>query len=191
MKNLIFMIVLISLCTGLHAQSTAGKKTMSWTIGIKPSVPIGHFSDYSGFGLGGIIQGEVKPGRVGITLNAAYQDYFGKNVNGSKYADFKYVPVLAGIKYYTSSSAFLHGQLGPGFGLDGLGTNFWYGAGFGLILGRSVEAELGYMGWKQHLITNSTNGGGYGGNGGTGGTGGTGGYGGHYSTIDLTIGFRF
>lgn len=184
-------------------------KTFIWSIGVEPSIPLGSFKDYSGFGLGGSLQGEYKPGkRVGITVNAGYIDYFGKTVNDVNYPDFKYWPVMGGLKLYLSNMFYIHGQAGPGFGTNGLGTSFWYGGGLGFNIGRAVDAEIKYTGWKQNEVsmasdhgggTGGGNGGGYGtgggtGTGGTGGTGtggGTGGYGGHYPTIGLRLAYNF
>lgn len=166
-------------------------KTSFWTIAINPSMPIGNFNTYSSFGLGGYLGWEYKTSRsLGITLNAGYIDYFGKNTNGIKYADFNYIPLLAGLKFYFGGGSFyLHPEAGAGFGTSGLGTSFWYGAGLGDRLSKTIDLELKYVGWHQNLINNTTSGGGYnsGGSGGSGGTGG--GYGGHYSTIDLKLGF--
>ena len=79
---------------------------------------------------------------MGITINAGYVDYFGKSVDSFEYADFKYWPVMGGVKFYTSNMTYVHGQAGAGFGTEGLGTSFWYGAGFGFKLGKVVDAEL-------------------------------------------------
>jgi hypothetical protein len=92
---------------------------------------------------------------------------------------------MGGLKYYMSSRSYLHGQAGAGFGSNGLGTSFWYGAGVGLNLSKAIDAELRYMGWKQNeLSNNSGTGGVY--NGGTGG-----GYGGHYSTFGIRLAVNF
>jgi hypothetical protein len=199
MKRFVFVIAIAAFSTLAKAQDTlmstqntyaTTAKTFIWSIGIEPTIPIGHFNDYSGFGLGGSLQGEYKPGdKIGITANVGYIDYFGKTVNGVDYADFKYWPVLGGLKFYMSDKSYIHGQAGAGFGDNGIGTSFWYGAGIGLNLSRAIDAELKYTGWKQNTIstTNGT-GGGYGGGTG-GGTGG--GYGGHYSTIGLRLGVNF
>jgi hypothetical protein len=194
-KNLLLALAIVAISVAAHAQQSTMNKKMIWSIGVQPSIPIGEFTAYSGFGLGGSFQGEYKPSRVGITLNAGFIDYFGKTVNNIKYADFSYIPVLAGLKYYMSSKSYLHAQVGPGFGTNGLGTSFWYGAGIGLNFSRTVDAEFGYMGWKQSIVNGSgSTGGGYTGGttGTTGGTGGTGGgYGGHYPTLGLRLGFSF
>jgi len=183
-------------------RNTSGDKSVILSIGVEPTIPIGHFNDLSGFGLGGFLQSEFKPAsRVGITVNAGYIDYFGKTVNGLEYPDFKYWPVLGGLKLYMSEKSYVHGQAGAGFGTNDLGTSFWYGGGIGTNLGKAITAELKYTGWKQKLVTATTNtntngnGGIYGGTeGGTGTTTTTvpgGIYGGHYSTIGLRLAYNF
>jgi hypothetical protein len=172
MKKLVYLIVLAAfsaanaqdtLITTQKPQGYAGKRmdrTFIWSIGVEPSIPLGNFNDYSSFGLGGSLQGEYKPGnRVGITLNAGFIDYFGKTVENVNYPDFKYIPVMAGAKLYLSDMFYIHGQAGPGFGTNGLGTSFWYGGGLGLNLGRAFDVEVKYTGWKQNEVTMATDGG--------------------------------
>ena len=175
--------------TGYKTESAT--KTFIWSIGVEPSMPVGNFHNFSSFGLGGSLQGEIKPGnKVGITINAGYIDYFGKSVDTIKYSDFKYWPVMGGLKYYMSARSYLHGQAGAGFGSKGLGTSFWYGGGIGFNLSKAIDAELRYTGWKQNEVSKST--GTYQSGTGTGGTGGTGGgYGGHYSTIGVRVAVNF
>jgi len=205
MKKVLFCIAIAAISFSASAQndstSPAGQyqsnksyggdygKTSFWTIAINPSMPIGHFNTYSGFGLGGYLGWEYKTSRsIGITLNAGYINYFGKDTNGVKYSDFSYIPLLAGVKFYFGGGSFyLHPEAGAGFGTSGLGTSFWYGAGLGDRLSKTIDLELKYVGWHQNLIK-SGSGGTYGNSGGSGGNGG-GGYGGHYSTIDLKLGF--
>ena len=173
-------------------------KTFIWSIGVEPSIPIGHFHDFAKFGFGGSLQGEIKASRnVGVTVNAGYIVYSGKTVDTISYPDFKYWPVMGGLKLYMGK-AYLHGQAGAGFGEEGLGTSFWYGGGIGINFTKRIDAELRYMGWKQNEVSSSEGGGIYtGGNGGNGGHGGTGTpptppvYGGHYSTLGLRVAVNF
>jgi hypothetical protein len=192
MKKLVFLSMAIGFVITTNAQegyttkASSTTKNFIWSIGLNPSIPLGHFGDLSSFGFGGNFQGEYKPGKAGITLNFGYIDYFGKTTNGISYSDFKYWPLMGGLKYYLGKS-YLHGQLGAGFGSNGLGTSFWYGAGYGINFSKAIDVELQYMGWKQHLVHDTTGTGGY-----TGGTGGTGGgYGGHYPTIGLRLAYNF
>jgi hypothetical protein len=163
-------------------------KTVIWSIGLEPSIPVGHFHDLAGFGFGGSVQGEIKAGRnVGVTINAGYIAYAGKTVDTISYPNFKYWPVMGGLKVYLGK-AYLHGQAGAGFGEDNLGTSFWYGAGVGINFTKRIDAEFKYAGWKQNEVSSSE-----GSNGGIYGGGGAGGspYGGHYSTLGLRVAVNF
>jgi hypothetical protein len=167
-------------------------KTFIWSIGLEPSIPVGHFHDLANFGFGGSLQGEIKAGRnVGITISGGYITYSGKTVDSINYPNFKYWPVMGGLKVYMGK-AYLHGQAGAGFGEENLGTSFWYGAGLGINFTKRIDAEFRYMGWKQNEVSSSGEGGGIynGGNGGNGGTG-TPVYGGHYSTLGLRLAVNF
>jgi hypothetical protein len=184
------IIALVPLLLNAQDQYASGKKESSdkmiyWSFGIEPSLPIGHFNDLASFGLGASFQGEYKPGKAGITLNLGYIDYFGKTVDSISYSDFKYWPLMAGLKYYMGKT-YLHGQAGAGFGSNGLGTSFWYGGGIGMNFSKAVDAELKYTGWNQGTVTKNN-----GGTTGYGGTGGGGGYGGHYPTIGLRLAYNF
>ena len=193
MKQIItWIITMVPLVMFAQQQNATGNKVSSgkniiWSLGVEPSLPIGHFNDLASFGVGASLQGEYKSGKAGITLNMGYIDYFGKTVDSISYSDFKYWPLLAGLKYYMGKT-YLHGQAGAGFGSNGLGTSFWYGGGIGMNFTKAVDAELKYTGWNQGTV-NKNNGGtnAYGGS--TGG--GSGGYGGHYPTIGLRLAYNF
>ena len=162
-------------------------KTVIWSIGLEPSMPVGHFHDLANFGFGTSVQAEIKAGRnLGITINGGYIAYSGKTVDTINYPNFKYWPVLGGLKVYMGK-AYLHGQAGAGFGEENLGTSFWYGAGLGINFTKRIDAEFRYAGWKQNEVNSGegSNGGIY--NGGTG----TPVYGGHYSTLGLRVAVNF
>jgi hypothetical protein len=193
MRKLAFLIVLGGAFSAACAQDSTRAasraeadyrngvgRTFLYSIGPDLSFPIGGFHSHSGFGLGASAQGEYKPGaRVGVTLNAGYLIYFGNTVDKVMYPDFKYVPVLAGVKLYLCHSFYVHAQAGPGFGMDGLGTSFWYGGGPGFNFGRGLEAEVKYLGWKQSDVYSDV-----------GGTTGPN-YGGHYSVIGFRLAYIF
>jgi hypothetical protein len=203
MKKLIIVMALAALAASVSAQKNSERadggyessdfgsddRMFIWSLGIEPSVPIGNFSKYANFGLGGSLQGEYKPIQtIGITANAGYINYFGKTADGFNYNNFQYWPVMGGLKLYMAGRAYIHGQAGAGFGAKDLGTSFWYGGGIGINITRSIDAELRYMGWKQNEINASET---YtGSNGNTGTTGGMG-YGGHYSTIGIRLAYGF
>jgi hypothetical protein len=98
---------------------------------------------------------------------------------------------MAGLKLYLSDMFYIHGQAGPGFGTNGLGTSFWYGGGLGLNLGSAFDVEVKYTGWKQNEVPMSMSSG-YGGYSGQAPMPSPGPYyGGHYPTIGLRLGFNF
>jgi len=205
MKKLLITIAIAAFSASLEAQTdstsantqynsynkmsgSSDYKKTSWNIAINPSWPITHFKSYSRFGIGGYLGMESRTSKnFALTLNAGYIVYKGRTVDTISYSNFKYIPVLAGAKFYMSNSFYLHGEAGAGFGTSGLGTNFWYGGGLGYSMTKGLDLELKYVGWKQHLVNTTI----YGGSNPGGGGGGGGGYGGHYSTIDLRLGYRF
>jgi hypothetical protein len=208
MKKIIFIVVAVLSISAANAQDSLNTsntytnndksysenptldKTFIWSIGLEPSIPIGHFHDLAKFGFGGSLQGEIKASRnVGVTINAGYIAYSGKTVDTISYPNFKYWPVMGGLKLYMGK-AYLHGQAGAGFGDKGLGTSFWYGAGLGVNFTKRIDAELKYTGWKQNEVSSNGEGIYNGGNGGNGGTG-TPVYGGHYSTLGLRLAVNF
>jgi hypothetical protein len=207
MKKLLITIAIVAISVSLKAQTdstsantqyngynsipgSSGYKKTSWSIAVNPSWPITHFKTYSRFGIGGYLGMESRTSKnFALTLNLGYINYKGRTTDTISYSNFKYIPLLAGAKFYMGNSFYLHGEAGPGFGTSGLGTNLWYGAGLGDKISKVIDVELKYVGWHQKLV-NSTSSSTYGTTGGNG-AGGGGGYGGHYSTIDLRIAFTF
>ena len=208
MKKIIFIVVAVLSISAANAQDSLNTsntytnseksysenptldKTFIWSIGLEPSIPIGHFHDLAKFGFGGSLQGEIKASRdVGVTINAGYIAYSGKTVDTISYPNFKYWPVMGGLKLFMGK-AYLHGQAGAGIGDKGLGTSFWYGAGLGVNFTKRIDAELKYNGWKQNEVSSNGEGIYNGGNGGNGDAG-TPVYGGHYSTLGLRLAVNF
>ena len=196
MKRVFFVATIALIGNGLLAQesysnkSSSGGDNFKLGVAVEPSLPVGHFHDLAGFGFGGALQGEYMPKKVGVTFSVGYLTYSGKTVDTISYGNFKYWPIMGGLKLRTGEKAFLHGQLGAGIGEKGLGTSFWYGAGVGMDISRAFGLELKYTGWKQNLVNKGSSSG-YGGGTGGGGGGGGGGYGGHYSTIGLNVAYNF
>src|SRR5262249_19390532 len=130
-------------------------KSFIWSIGVEPSVPVGHFHDYAKFGFGASLQGELRTSKsIGLTVNAGYIAYGGKTADRIKYGSFKYWPIMGGLKFYMGK-AYFHPQAGAGFGSSGLGTSFWYGAGLGMNFTKRIDAEFRYTGWKQEEVNGS------------------------------------
>lgn len=140
-----------------------GSKSIIFSIGVEPSLPIGDFHDAGyNFGIGGSIQGEHKVAEdLGLTLNVGYMNYsakdisvFGTNYNGG---NFGIVPVLGGFKYYFSPKVYGHGQLGVGIGTSkGAGTEFAYSPGLGFMVSRNVDVLLKYLAYSSSGSTLGT-----------------------------------
>ena len=153
MKKLFLVLAITSIATSANAQETTTDKPFFFSLGLEGALPVGDFGDTHSFGIGGTVQGEYKAAEdVGITLNAGYITYSGKDITlpviGTyKVPSFGLIPVLAGVKYYFGGGAYAHGQLGIGMGTDeGQGSNFMYSPGIGYMFAPGFDALLKYVG---------------------------------------------
>ncbi len=153
MKKLFLVLAIAAIATSAIAQEDTRDKPFLFSIGLEGALPVGDFGDAYSFGIGGTVQGEYKAAEdLGITLNAGYITYSGKDITVSgvgifKVPSFGLIPVLAGVKYYFGGGAYAHGQLGAGFGTDeGDGVNFMYSPGLGYLFAPGFDAELKYTG---------------------------------------------
>jgi len=125
MKKLIIACSLIFVSTSfVHAQAPEG---FQFGGGLRLSVPIGDFSQSHSFGIGGELQGEYGfSEQVTGIFTSGYSNFFGKKENfggfSVEYSSVGYIPILAGIRYYTGSSVFIGAQAGYGV-LTGNGTS--------------------------------------------------------------------
>ncbi len=152
MKKIFLVLAIAAITTSANAQDTRDKPLL-FSIGLEGALPVGDFGDAYSFGIGGTAQGEYKAAEdLGITLNAGYITYSGKDITvpivGSyKVPSFGLIPILAGAKYYFGGGAYAHGQLGIGIGTDeGQGSNFMYSPGIGYLFAPGFDAELKYTG---------------------------------------------
>jgi hypothetical protein len=159
MKKLFLALTILTIgATSLMAQN--GTSTpINFSIGAEASLPIGNFQDVYSFGLGATLQGEYKPANeLGLTLNAGYINYFGKNISFGGVTidagDFGVIPFLAGVKFYFSPKLYGHGQLGAAFSTtSGGGTSFAYTPGVGFILSKNVDVLVKFVGYSQNGST--------------------------------------
>jgi hypothetical protein len=155
MKKLFLACIIVLTVASVNAQDKAMSSGSSiiFSIGVEPSLPIGDFHDIGyNFGIGGSLQGEYKADSdLGITLNAGYLNYSGKDytIGGYTYNGGNYgiVPVMAGIKYYFSPKVYGHGQLGISIGTSkGASSNFTYSPGVGFYISNNLDLLLKYVG---------------------------------------------
>lgn len=149
MKKLFLFLLLTSLYYAGNSQSrrsAASAGTSHFGIGVEAGLPLGENGKPYSVILGGSLQYETLPSPdLGITLSGGYLHFPFKSSYGGGSVGF--VPLLAGIKYYFSSNAFFHAQLGAAVGTaTGQGTSFAYSPGIGVKLSPNIDAELKYLG---------------------------------------------
>jgi hypothetical protein len=145
MKKLLFALAILAFAATANAQDAKRDKPFLFSLGLEGALPLGDFGKAYDWGFGGSLQGEYKVApELGLTLNAGYLT-FSKESDATP--SFGLVPVLAGAKYYIGGGAYVHGQLGAGFGTDeGQGTNFMYTPGIGYLFAPGFDAQLKYVG---------------------------------------------
>ena len=156
MKRLILLMAVIAISmAAVQAQNGISPKKTTFSIGVEPALPVGDFGDFYSFGIGGSLQVEHKVADdLGITLNAGYINYSGKDYRiGSTEIDggnIGIVPVLAGVKYYFTPKVYGHAQLGAGIWTEkGASTAFAYSPGIGYYFSEHFDILLKYVGYSQ------------------------------------------
>ena len=173
-KLLLTLIILGTITTGCFAQEvttaasgSSGSGGVKWNIGAEGALPIGDFSNVYSFIIGGSVKAEIPTAtNTFLTLSAGYnlwmvksglKDLFGSSTG--------FIPLKAGVKYYSDGKFFLEGQAGIVFSTEsGGGHLFVFSPGIGYTFVGGFEAGVRYEGWS---------------NGGTA------------SQIGLRLGFRF
>lgn len=136
-----------------HAQQTTTSSTSGgkFSIGIDAALPTGDASQFYSAGFGGSIKYEVPTAKnTFFTISAGYESFLYKSefkMPGHKSAD-GFIPVKAGIKYYTDGGLFLEAQAGISIypGTDSF-TSFAYSPGVGYSFNGGLEAGIRYEAW--------------------------------------------
>ncbi|WP_158990525.1 outer membrane beta-barrel protein [Mucilaginibacter sp. L196] len=110
------------------AQSTTPTSTTTasgirYSIGVDAGIPTGKLSDSYNWNLGGSLQVDIPvANKLFVTVNAGYDNIFGKNVTvgtiTSKAQNIELLPVKAGLKYFVVSNFYVQGEAGAAFVLD-------------------------------------------------------------------------
>jgi hypothetical protein len=128
------------------------------TIGFGPEIsfPSGSSSNVSAIGLGGFVKVELGlSDKFALTGQASVVSFFGKRFFGAKTPTLSYLPVKTGLKYYSSSTFYLEGQLGASFPINGeTNTSFVWSPGIGTYLNKSdanhkLDIGLRYESWTK------------------------------------------
>ena len=107
-KLLLVAVITIAGFTGAYAQPTEG---FTFGAGIRLGLPIGDFSDFSSFGVGGELLGEYGfSDMVSGVISTGYTSFFGKDDLDAT----GYIPILVGARVYPSTNFFIGAQVGYG-----------------------------------------------------------------------------
>ncbi len=152
MKKVIFTLVIATLgLTAVAQDSKSAGKTFKPSIGLEAGLPIGDAGDFSSFVVGASLQGEYMAAEtVGLTLNAGYLNFSGKDGAGST----GLIPVLAGAKFYFAEKFFGHAQAGLSFSTEtGGGSAFTYAPGLGYQASEKFDITLKYQASTKNSFT--------------------------------------
>jgi hypothetical protein len=135
------------------------------TIGFGPevSLPSGNSSNISAVGLGGFVKAEIDiSAKLALTAQGSLTSFLGKKFFGVKTSTITYVPVKAGLKYYTSPDFYFEGQLGASMPINAkTTTSFAWSPGLGAYINKrdathKLDLGLRYESWtssKFNFIT--------------------------------------
>jgi hypothetical protein len=121
------------------------------SIGIDGALPTGSAGDFYSAGIGGSIKYEVPTAQnTFFTISGGYESFLYKSIYkipGNSSSD-SFVPLKAGIKYYTDGGFFLEAQAGISI-YTGTGsfTSFAYSPGIGYSFNGGLEVGARYEGW--------------------------------------------
>lgn len=155
MKKVLLVVALISAAAvsslAQTTTSSAGNEGGKFSIGADAALPTGNASQVYSAGFGGSVKYEAPTAKnTFFTLSAGYESFLYKSefkMSGFPSSD-SFVPIKAGIKYYSDAGFFLEAQAGISIytGTDGF-TSFAYSPGIGYSFKGGLEAAVRYEAW--------------------------------------------
>jgi hypothetical protein len=145
---------------GAKAQTSTPSTTKTTTsngvilsVGVDAGIPTGKLSDAYNFNLGGSVQADIPvvPHQLFVTVNAGYNNIFGKNNiqgTGLDATNIQLLPVKAGLKFFPISNFYIQGEAGAAFALNKSDVGFDKSAAF------VYAPQIGYqfaLGGKSYL----------------------------------------
>jgi len=128
MKNSIKIAALVAAIMGANfaakaqTSTTATSSGVILSVGAESGLSVGKFKDAYKWNLGGSVQADIPiVSQLYATVNAGYQNYFGKNnIYGTTFspADIHMLPVKAGLKYFPVKDLYIQGEAGAAFALN-------------------------------------------------------------------------
>jgi hypothetical protein len=149
-KSLVFIFLFAIITVKANAQQA------SLGFGPEVSLPSGNSSNISAVGLGGFIKAEIDISeKFALTAQGSLTGFLGKSFFGAKTPTITYIPVKAGLKYYTSPEFYFEGQMGAVMPLNGkTGSSFAVSPGLGAYVNKKgavhkVDVGLRYESWTK------------------------------------------
>jgi hypothetical protein len=119
------LALLLAVAVGVKAQtkgnSDSQRPSFSLSVGPEAGIPVGSFSDYYKWSLGGSVQADyaIIKKTLYVNLNAGFANVFADDIPGLD--DLQWIPVKAGLRYYPfqRNNLYVQGQAGVNFITNG------------------------------------------------------------------------
>lgn len=99
--------------------STTTKSGIRYSIGVETGIPIGDFKDTHKWNLGGSVQADIPVAQqLFVTVNAGFNNFFGKTITGVDVPNIQLIPVKAGLKFFPIENFYVQGEAGAAFLLN-------------------------------------------------------------------------
>lgn len=103
--------------------STTTSSGIRYSIGVEAGIPVGNFKDTHKWNLGGSVQADIPvASQLFVTVNAGYNNFFGKKNIGSgalyDAPNVQLLPVKAGLKFFPIPNFYVQGEAGAAFLLN-------------------------------------------------------------------------
>ena len=109
---------------------------VKFSIGVDAGLPTGNFSNNYNWNIGGSVQADIPvvSNQLFVTVNAGYDNFFGKNtvVDGVTVSptNIQLLPVKAGLKFFPVGGFYIQGEAGAAFALNKTDVGFNKSAAF-------------------------------------------------------------
>ena len=99
--------------------STTTPSGIRYSIGVETGVPVSNFKDSHKWNLGGSVQADIPvASQLFATVNACFNNFFGKTIAGVKAPNVQWLPVKAGLKFFPVANFYIQGEAGAAFLLN-------------------------------------------------------------------------
>jgi hypothetical protein len=167
-KISILSLALAALSLGVSAQTTkSADNGVRLSIGAEAGIPVGDYNNAYNANVGGSLQADIPvASQLFVTVNAGYNTFLGKTVNGFSLTNIQLIPAKAGLKYFATPNFYVQAEAGASFvaNKNDVGatnsTLFTYAPQVGYLFplgGKNfIDAGVRYEG-NTPLVTNGSN----------------------------------